>query len=103
MNDPRMFNTETYFRYYNPVLSNESYFKYWRVCAAMGPVFLAAFIICWGVLGSNIPPIPADFTADQMAQHFRTNYNEVRAGMSARCCSDACTCRGPWRSTRSCS
>jgi len=57
-------------------------FKYWRLCAAMGPVFLLAFIICWGVLGYNIPPIPADFTAEQLAQHFRTHANEVRAGMA---------------------
>ena len=81
MNDPRMFSTEAYFRFYNPVLTNESYFRYWRACAAMGPVFLAAFLVCWGMLGYNIPPIPADWTADQMATHFRTHYNEVRAGM----------------------
>lgn len=62
-------------------VSNASYFKYWRLCAATGPIFLTAFIICWGVLGYNIPPIPADFTAEQLAQHFRTHYNEVRAGM----------------------
>ena len=67
---------------FGPVLSNEAYFRYWRACALMGPVFLTAFIICWGVLGYNIPPIPADFTADQMAEHFRTNANQVRAGMA---------------------
>ena len=67
---------------FGPVLSNEDYFRYWRACALMGPVFLTAFIICWGVLGYNIPPIPADFTADQMAEHFRTNANQVRAGMA---------------------
>ena len=65
----------------NQAVSNASYFKYWRLCAATGPVFLAAFIFFWGVLGYNIPPIPADFTAEQMAQHFRTHANEVRAGM----------------------
>ncbi|RUT76903.1 hypothetical protein EHM94_17880 [Marinobacter sp. NP-6] len=65
----------------NNTLTNEAYFKYWRACAATGPIFLTAFIICWGILGYNIPPIPADHTADQMAEHFRTNYNEVRAGM----------------------
>ncbi len=65
-----------------PVLSNEAYFRYWRACALMGPVFLTAFIICWGVLGYNIPPIPADFTAQQMAEHFNTNANQVRAGMA---------------------
>ena len=67
---------------FGPVLSNEAYFRYWRACALMGPVFLTAFIICWGVLGYNIPPIPADFTADQMAEHFRTNANQIRAGMA---------------------
>ncbi len=48
----------------------------------MGPFFLLTFLICWGHLGYNIPPIPADQTADQLAEHFRTNYNEVRAGMA---------------------
>jgi hypothetical protein len=57
-------------------------FRYWRLCAAMGPVFLLAFIVCWGVLGYNIPPIPADLSPDDMAQHFRTHANEIRAGMA---------------------
>ena len=34
---------------FGQLLSNEAYFKYWRACAAMGPLFLMAFIICWGV------------------------------------------------------
>ncbi len=82
MNDLRMISSEASLRYYTPVLNNEAYFKYWRLCAAMGPTFLAAFLVCWGVLGYNIPPIPADYTADQLAQHFRTHYNETRAGMA---------------------
>lgn len=65
-----------------PHLSNDEYFKYWRGMALMGPVFLVAFIVCWGVLGFNIPPIPADWTEDQLADHFRTNYNMIRAGMA---------------------
>ena len=67
---------------FGPVLSNEAYFRYWRACAMMGPLFLTAFIICWGMLGSNIPPIPADFTAEQMAAHFNTTATQVRAGMA---------------------
>lgn len=43
---------------------------------------MTAFLICWGALGSNIPPIPADHTAEQMAEFFRTHYMEVRAGMA---------------------
>lgn len=65
-----------------PPISNEAYFQYWRFCCAMGPFFLFAFLICWGKLGYNIPPIPADQTAEHLAEHFRTNYNEVRAGMA---------------------
>lgn len=76
--DPRMESNLAF----NQVLSNEAYFKYWQACAAMGPVFLTAFIICWGVLGYNIPPIPADFSAQQLAEHFNTNKNEVRTGMA---------------------
>jgi hypothetical protein len=63
-------------------MTNEAYFKYWRVCALMGPVFLLAFLVCWGYLGGNIPPIPADHTAEQMADFFNSNYNRVRAGMA---------------------
>ena len=66
----------------SPEISNANYFKYWRLCAACGPVFLVAFLVCWGMLGYNIPPIPADHTPEQMAEFFRTHYNEVRAGMS---------------------
>lgn len=75
---------ESYYTYLRlcPGMTNQEYFKYWRLCALMGPTFLLAFIICWGVLGYNIPPIPADHTAEQMAEHFRSNYNEVRAGMA---------------------
>lgn len=65
----------------NATTSNAAYFKYWRFCAGLGPVFLIAFICFWGLLGYNIPPIPADFTAEQMAEHFRTHANQVRAGM----------------------
>lgn len=61
----------------------DSPFKYWRFCAAMGPVFLLVFIVAWGVYGYNIPPLSAELTAAQMATHFRTHANEVRGGMVA--------------------
>ncbi|GAB3372872.1 hypothetical protein NCG89_06680 [Spongiibacter taiwanensis] len=65
-----------------PHLSNDEYFKYWRACCAMGPLFLACFLFFWGYLGSNVPPIPADWTADEAAAHFRENYNSTRAAMA---------------------
>ena len=55
-----------------PHLGNDEYFKYRRACALSRPMFLGAFIIFWGALGSNILSIPADWTVDQMAEHFRT-------------------------------
>lgn len=64
------------------VLSNEAYFRYWRFCVWMGPTFLTAFLFFWGVLGHNIPPVPAHYSADQMAELFRNNANSIRAGMA---------------------
>lgn len=69
-------------RHHLPPLSNDEYFRHWRLLALMGPFFLTMFLICWGMLGYNIPPIPASWTADQMAEHFRAHYNETRAGMA---------------------
>lgn len=63
------------------LVSTISPFRYWRFCAAMGPVFLLVFIVCWGVLGYNIPPLSAELTSEQMATHFRGHANEIRAGM----------------------
>ena len=54
-----------------PQLTNDEYSKYWCIGALSGPMFLGAFIIFWGALGYNILSIPADWTADQMAEHFR--------------------------------
>ncbi|MFT3792289.1 MAG: hypothetical protein QM741_14730 [Rudaea sp.] len=58
-----------------------SQLKYVRFCAWTGPLFLLVFIVCWGVLGYNIPPLSAELSAADMAQHFRLHANQVRAGM----------------------
>ncbi|MBI4693941.1 MAG: hypothetical protein HY749_07960 [Gammaproteobacteria bacterium] len=55
--------------------------KYLRLCAWSGPAFLAIFIVFWGILGHNIPPLPADLPAQAIADHYRLNANEVRLGM----------------------
>jgi hypothetical protein len=47
----------------------------------MGPLFLLIFIVAWGILGYNIPPLSAEWSAADMAQHFRVHANQVRAGM----------------------
>jgi hypothetical protein len=56
-------------------------FRYWRLCAWAGPVFLFVFVVFWGLLGGNIPPIPADSPATDLANHYRHNANLIRIGM----------------------
>jgi hypothetical protein len=56
-------------------------FTYWRICALMGPTFMAVFIVFWGLMGHNIPPWNADLPAATIAQWFRTEANVIRTGM----------------------
>ena len=54
---------------------------YWRFCALMGPVFVAVFYVCWGLLGHNFPPFSPDAPASEVAGWFRENANGARLGM----------------------
>ena len=55
--------------------------RYWRFCLALGPIFVAVFYGCWGVLGHNFPPFTPDAPASEVAGWFRTHANGVRFGM----------------------
>ena len=55
--------------------------RYWRFCAWMGPLFVAVFYYCWGVLGHNFPPFSPDAPAAEVAAYFRDNRDSVRLGM----------------------
>ncbi|MFM6854850.1 MAG: hypothetical protein ACKOUM_12295 [Sphingopyxis sp.] len=55
--------------------------RYWRFCLWMGPVFVAVFYYCWGVLGHNFPPFAPDAPASEVAAYFRDNAASVRLGM----------------------
>jgi hypothetical protein len=55
--------------------------RYWRFCAWMGPVFVAVFFLCWGLLGRNFPPFQPDVPAAEVASYFRENAGSVRLGM----------------------
>jgi uncharacterized protein with GYD domain len=59
---------------------NADAFKYWRLCAWSGPIFLIGFIFFWGVLGSNIPPVSPSTTPAELAAHYLRNANSLRAG-----------------------
>lgn len=56
-------------------------FGLWRLCLWAGPVFMAVFIVCWGIAGHNIPPWNADLPAATIAEWFRTDANVIRSGM----------------------
>lgn len=56
-------------------------YNYWRVCAWAGPIFMAIFIVFWGVMGHNIPPWSGAEPAATVANWFRTEANTIRLGM----------------------
>jgi len=56
-------------------------FGYWRLCAWAGPVFLFVFVVFWGLLGGNLPPIRANSPAQDLADHYRDKANLIRIGM----------------------
>ena len=55
--------------------------RFWRFCLWMGPLFVAVFYYCWGVLGHNFPPFSPEAPASEVAGWFRDNRNDVRLGM----------------------
>lgn len=68
--------------------------RYWRFCAWMGPLFVAVFYYCWGVLGHNFPPFSPDAPAAEVAGYFRDNRDGVRLGMVIAM--TAAPCYGVW-------
>ena len=56
-------------------------FKYWRLCAWAGPVFMGVFIVFWGLMGHNLPPFSGDAPAADVAAYFREHANTMRLGM----------------------
>jgi hypothetical protein len=68
--------------------------SYWRFCLWMGPIFVAIFYYCWGVLGHNFPPFSPDAPASEVAGWFRDNREGVRLGMVIAM--SAAPCYGVW-------
>jgi len=56
-------------------------YKFWRILAACGPLFLVAYFGCWGLMGLCVPPLAPSLTADQIATIFRDNASQIRFGM----------------------
>ena len=55
--------------------------RYWRFCTWMGPLFVAVFFVCWGLMGHNFPPFTPDTRAPVVAGWFRDHAGTVRLGM----------------------
>lgn len=57
-------------------------FRYWRLCAWSGPLFLLIFIVFWGLMGFNIPPFSGSLPAAEIAKNFRIHADLDRTGMA---------------------
>jgi hypothetical protein len=62
----------------NPNVTDE--FKYWKICAWNGPLFMIVYMIFWGMC-FNYPPRSGALTAAQVAATFREWPNLFRTGM----------------------
>lgn len=56
-------------------------FRYWRFCLWSGIIFLVTYFGFWGVMGSNVPPLPGNWSAQAISEHFSTNKNRMLFGM----------------------
>ncbi|MET0546241.1 MAG: hypothetical protein ABWZ40_08015, partial [Caulobacterales bacterium] len=55
--------------------------RYTYLCTWAAPVFLLIFIVFWGILGHNIPPVAGNTSAADMGALFRNHRDEIRLGM----------------------
>ena len=51
--------------------------KYLRFLTWCGPLFLAVFIVFWGLMGNNIPPLSAGLSASEVGDIFRADARTI--------------------------
>lgn len=56
-------------------------FHGWTFCNYAGMIFMVCFIVFWGIMTPNMPPIHALTTPEQIEVLVRGNYNMIRLGM----------------------
>jgi hypothetical protein len=56
-------------------------YRYVRACAWSGFVLLAVTVLCWGILGHNVPPFSPALSADELAAQIRASAPQIRIGM----------------------
>lgn len=53
----------------------------WRLCAWAGPVFLLGYILSWGLMGYNVPPLDPGIAQSDLHRHYLDNSVRIRAAM----------------------
>jgi hypothetical protein len=66
----------------SPYAPNPTDYKSWKVLAWMGPVFLTAFILLFGVVAGNLPPFPASGDPQAVWQNYADNQLRIMIGCS---------------------
>jgi hypothetical protein len=69
---------------YVAAAGNKTYpskFFFWRVCAWAGPLYLLGYILSWGVLGYNIPPIDPGMSITDLQAHYVDHSMRIRVAM----------------------
>jgi len=66
----------------SPYAPNPTDYKSWKVLAWMGPLFVVAFALLFGVLAGNLPPFPASAGPEAVWQHYADNRLPIMIGCS---------------------
>lgn len=53
----------------------------WRLCAWAAPVFLVGYVLSWGVLGFNIPPIDPSMAIGDLHAHYVDHNTRIKLAM----------------------
>src|SRR5574340_360233 len=54
----------------------------WKFMGWSGPIFMAAFVVLWGILAGNIPPFPPSATPLEVKAHYLDHRLAIMIGMS---------------------
>lgn len=56
-------------------------FGSWRLCASTGYIYLAGYLVSWGILGFNLPTLPVDISSADLFTHYAEHNERIRLGM----------------------
>jgi hypothetical protein len=53
----------------------------WWICAWAGPIFMVGYVLSWGILGFNVPPIDPSMSIGDLHAHYVDNNLRIRVAM----------------------